>query len=100
MQHSDDRRTCTLQALRKAQHLELMIQIQVGRWLIQQQNLSRLRQRHRDPYALTLPARKLPNATPRQSRDPCIFHRSRHGLVILTTPLTQERLVGVPPPRH
>lgn len=90
VQHRDDRSPLALQPLRKAQHLQLVIEVQVGRRLVQQQNIRRLRQSHRNPYALALPTGKLPDPSPRQRTHPGVAHRPSHGLVVDRAPLAHE----------
>ena len=56
MQDCDDRRAASVETLGNAQDLELMIQVEIGRGLIQEQDVRLLGQRHRDPHPLALPA--------------------------------------------
>ena len=49
VQHSNDSCTRALQTLGKTKYLQLMIEIEIRRRFIEQQDLRRLRQSHRNP---------------------------------------------------
>ena len=100
VQHGNNSRTRALQALGKTKHLQLVIEIEIGRRFIEQQDLSRLRQSHRNPDTLTLTTGKLTNTPTDEGHDTRILHRTGERFIVLTTPLTQKGLVGVTPPRN
>ena len=69
MQYHDDRLAVRLvQMLHEAQHLHLMRHVEEARRLVEEEDLRVLRDRHRDPRALTLPARHRADGTLRERR--------------------------------
>ena len=95
MQYRNDRHTVPVEALRQTQDLQLVVEVKIRRWLIKEQNIRRLGERHRDPHALTLSTRQFADSTPHQVRDTRILHRASHRLVVLITPLMENRLIGI-----
>ena len=77
-----------------------MIQIQIGRRLIQEQDIRRLRQSHRDPDPLTLPTRELADTSGAERAYSGVTHCTRHGLVILRAPLMCEGLMRIAAARN
>ena len=60
VEHHDDRAPRrAVERPHELEHLELVRDVEVGRGLVEQDGLGLLRERERDPRALTLPARQL-----------------------------------------
>ena len=74
-----------------------MADIQPGRRLVQQHNRRFLRQHHRDPRALTLPAGEGVHALLGELGNTRRLHRSVHRLVVLLAPAGKQRLVRIAP---
>ncbi|SHO54971.1 hypothetical protein VQ7734_00690 [Vibrio quintilis] len=98
MQHRDHRMTrFPVQLTKQIQQIYLMSDIEISRWLIQQNYRRLLRQYHRNPDPLTLPAGELIDHLMSQFSHTGDRHRTGNGLFIVFSPLTKRVLMRITP---
>jgi len=84
----------------QVQHLDLVAHVQEGGGLIEQQQVGVLRERHRDPHPLSLPARELIHRTFREIGGPRGVQRLGDRGVVARIPSREDALVGVAAAPH
>ncbi|MCR3747449.1 hypothetical protein LX88_001387 [Lentzea californiensis] len=89
-----------MQLLNQIQHIDLMSKIQIGRRLVQQQQISPLSKRHRNPGPLPLPTRQLIHSPLSQIQDPGHGQSSINSSSVIRRPLPIPGLMRMPPPSH
>jgi hypothetical protein len=95
VEHRDDRRSpFAVEIAQKVEHLQLVAQIEESGRLVEQQDARILRECHRDPHALTLPARQIAYGPLCEVCDPRPRHRLVHPRRVVRAPALQQSAVG------
>ena len=99
VQHHDDGASGTpVQVAQQAQQLDLVVDVEERRGLVEQQQVGLLGQRHRDPYPLALTARELLHRPVHEVGGLGGVERRGDRRLVGGRPLPEPPLVGVPTP--
>ena len=79
----------------QVEHLDLVGHVEVGRRLVEQQQVGLLGQRHRDPHPLSLAPGELVHGAVGEAGGVGELERLRDRLVVLAGPACQGALVGM-----
>jgi hypothetical protein len=95
VQHRDQGVPGLVEVREQVEQLDLMRDVEIGRGLVQEQDRRLLREGHRRPDPLALPAGELVDVAAAQFRDIGRLHRALHGLLVRGAPLPDQPLVRI-----
>jgi hypothetical protein len=93
VQHRDHGLPLLVEGAQQLHQLVLVGDVQEGRRLVQEHDRGLLREQHRDPHPLALPAGELVDQSARQLGEPGGLERTGHGRLVALAPLLDQRLV-------
>jgi hypothetical protein len=96
--HDHGRAARVVQIGQKIEHLDLVVDVEKSRRLVEQQDIRLLRQRHGDPDALALAARELIDRPFGKIEGLGGRKRVVDRLVVLQRPAGKQALMRMPPP--
>jgi hypothetical protein len=94
--HHDGATPLAVQALDQVEHVDLVREVEVGRRLVEQEQIGALGERHRDPRALSLPAGELIEGPGGELGHAGPLECLADGRLVVRRPLPVPSLVGVP----
>ena len=98
VQHDDDRLArLPVEVGQQVEQLDLVVDVEERRRLVQQQQVGVLRERHRDPHPLALPAGELGDVAVGQVGRAGGLQRAGDRAVVLGAPLPEPALVRIAP---